>query len=42
MRDLLVGPSAVPSNGNIADERISWKDPVREVEEFEESAGKSG
>jgi len=42
VRVLLVSPSVVPSNGNIADERISWKDPVREVEEFEESAGKSG
>jgi len=42
MRDPLVGPSAVPSNGNIADGRIMWRDPVREVEEFEESARKSG
>ena len=42
MRDLLVGPSAVPYNGNIADERIKWRDPVQEVEEFEESAGESG
>ena len=42
MRDLLVGPSAVPSNGNIADGRIKWKDLVREVEEFEESTGESG
>jgi len=42
VRDLLVGPSAVPSNGNIADGHIKWKDPVREVEEFEESAGGSG
>ena len=42
MRDLLVGPSAVPSNGNIADGCIKWRDPVREVEEFEESAGESG
>ena len=41
MRDLLVGPSAVPSNGNIADGRIKWRDPVREVEEFEESIGES-
>jgi len=42
VRDLLVGPSAVPSKGNIADGRIKWKDPVREVEEFEESVGESG
>jgi len=41
VRDLLVGPSAVPSNGNIADGRIKWTDPVREVEEFEEFAGES-
>jgi len=42
VRDLLVGPSAVPSNGNIAYGRIKWRDPVQEVEEFEESAGESG
>ena len=42
MRDFLVGPSVVPSNGNIADGRIKWRDPVRKVEEFEESAGESG
>jgi len=42
VRDLLVGPSAVPSNGNIADGRIKWRDPVREVEEFKELAGESG
>jgi len=42
VRDLLVGPSAVPSNGNIADGRIKWRDPVREVEKFEESVGESG
>jgi len=41
VRDLLVGASAVPSNGNIADGRIKWKDPFRKVE-FEESAGESG
>ena len=41
MRDLLVGPSAVPSNGNIADGRIKWKDSVREVEKFEGSAEES-
>jgi len=42
VRDLLVGPSAVPSNCNIADGRIKWKDSVREVEEFEECARESG
>ena len=42
MRDFLVGPSAVPSNGNIADGRIKWRDPVREVEEFEEYARELG
>ena len=42
MQDFLVGPSAVPSNGNIADGRIKWRDPVRKVEEFEEPAGESG
>jgi len=42
VRDLLVGSSAVPSNDNIADGRIRWKDPVREVEEFEKPAEKSG
>ena len=42
MRDFLVGPSAAPSNGNIADGRIKWRCPVWEVEEFEESAEDSG
>jgi len=42
VQDLLVGPMAVPSNGNNADGRIRWKGPVREVEEFEESTGESG
>ena len=42
MQDLLVGPSAAPSNGNIADGRIKWRCPVWEVEEFEESAEESG
>ena len=42
MRDFLVGPSAAPSNGNIADGRIKWRCPVWEVEEFEESAEESG
>jgi len=41
VRDFLVGPSAVPSNSNITDGRIKWRDPVRKVEEFEESAGES-
>ena len=41
MWDLLVGPSAVPSNGNMADGRIKWRDPVRKVEEFDESVGES-
>jgi len=42
VRDFLVGPSAVFSNGNIADGRIKWKDLVRKVQEFEEPAGESG
>ena len=42
MRDFLVGPSAAPSNGNIADGQIKWRCPVWEVEEFEESAEESG
>jgi len=42
VQDLLVGPSAVLSNGNIADGHIKWRDSVREVEEFEEYAGESG
>ena len=42
MRDFLVGPSAAPSNGNIADGRMWWKYPVQEVEEFEESTEGSG
>jgi len=41
VQDLLVGPSAVSPNGNIADRHIKWRDPVRKVEEFEESAGES-
>ena len=41
MWDFLVGPSADPSNGNIADGRIKWRCPVWEVEEFEESAEES-
>jgi len=42
VRDFLVGPSTVLSNGNIADGRIKWRDPVRKVEEFDESTGESG
>jgi len=42
VQDLLVGPSAVLSNGNIADGRIKWRDSVREVEEFEQYARESG
>jgi len=42
VRYLLVGPSAVLSNGNIADGRIKWRDSVWEVEEFEEYARESG
>ena len=42
MRDFLVGPSAAPSNGNIADGRIKCRCPVWEIEEFEESAEESG
>jgi len=42
VRYFLVGPSVVPSNGNIVDGCIKWRDPVRKVEEFEEPAGESG
>ena len=42
MRDFLVGPSAAPSNGSIADGRIKWRCPVWEVEEFEGSTEESG
>jgi len=42
VQDLLVGPSAAPSNGNIADGRIKWRCLVWEVEEFEESTEESG
>ena len=42
MRDFLFGPSATPSNGNIADGRVKWRHLVWEVEEFEESAEESG
>jgi len=42
VRDFLVGPSAISSNGSIADGRIKWRFPVWEVEEFEGSAEESG
>ena len=42
MQDLLVGPSAAPSNGNIADGRIKWGCPVWKVEEFKGYAEESG
>jgi len=38
VQDLLVGPSAVPSIGYIADGRIKCGCPVWEVEKFMESA----
>jgi len=41
VRDFLVGPSAAPSNGNIADGRIKWGYLVWEIEEFEGSAEES-
>jgi len=31
VRDFLVGPSAVPCNGNIADGRIEWRYPLRRI-----------
>ena len=31
MQDRLVGPSAVLSNGNIADERIKWRDLIKRL-----------
>jgi len=42
VQDLLVGPSVVLSNSNIADGRIKWRDSVREVEEFKEYARELG
>ena len=42
MQDLLVGPSAALSNGNIADGRIKWRCPFWKDEEFEEPTGESG
>jgi len=41
VRDFLVGPSAAPSNGSIADGRIRWRCPVSKVEEFEGPAEES-
>jgi len=41
VQDLLVGPSAAHSNGNIVDGRVKWRCLVWEVEEFEESAEES-
>ena len=31
MRDFLVGPSAAPCNGNIADRRIVWRCPLGRI-----------
>jgi len=42
VRDFLVGPSAAPSNGSIADGRTKWRCPFQKVEKFEESAEESG
>jgi len=42
VQDLLVGPSAAPSNGNIADGRIKWRRPFWKDEEYEEPVGESG
>jgi hypothetical protein len=52
VQDLLVGSSAILSNGNVADEHIFRRsgllmnvylgDLVREVERFEEHVGESG
>jgi hypothetical protein len=42
VQDLLVGPSAAPFNGSIADGRIKWRCPFRKDEEFEEPAGEPG
>ena len=41
MQDFLIGPSAAPSNGSIADGRIRWRYPVWKAEEFEGSAEES-
>ena len=41
MWDFLVGPSAAPCNGNIADGRIKWRCPVEEFEEPAEGSGQS-
>ena len=42
VQDLLVGPSTILSNGNLANGRIKCRDLIREVEEFEEYARESG
>jgi len=34
VRDLLVGPSAVPCNSNITDGRIKWKCPFERLRYF--------
>jgi len=34
VRDLLVGPSAAPCNGNIADGRIKWRCPFGRLRYF--------
>ena len=34
MRDFLVGPSAAPCNGNIADGRIKWRYPFERIRCF--------
>jgi len=31
VRDFLVGPSAAPCNGNIADGRIKWRYPLGRI-----------
>ena len=34
MRDFLIGPSAAPCNGYIADERIKWRYPFGRIRYF--------
>ena len=36
MRDFLIGPSAAPCNGHIADERIKWGCPFGRIRYFTE------
>jgi len=38
VRDFLVGPSAAPCNGNIADERIKWGYPFERIRYFIEQS----